>query len=156
MKEENKVFLSEEKTQKTFAISGVCAAWTVRDSNREKSFGSFVVAAQVPMLPGCFLPRFGRSQMNAALRICPAWRSILMRTGEILNAVFICRHKKESPGWTEAGPPRPPSLSTEGAIAVRTNIAPGGLGGAASPHPAFRRFLPGQLLVLPKLAPCAS
>jgi hypothetical protein len=28
----NKVFFSEEKKQKTFAISGVCAAWKVRDS----------------------------------------------------------------------------------------------------------------------------
>jgi len=25
-----KLFFSEEKNQKTFAISGVCAAWTVR------------------------------------------------------------------------------------------------------------------------------
>jgi len=34
--------------------------------------------------------------MNAALRICQAQHSILMHTAEILNAVFICRHKKVS------------------------------------------------------------
>ena len=34
--------------------------------------------------------------MNAALRIYPAWRVILMYPAEILNAVFICRRKKES------------------------------------------------------------
>jgi hypothetical protein len=27
----DKVFFSEEKKQKTFASSGICAAWTVRD-----------------------------------------------------------------------------------------------------------------------------
>jgi len=27
-----KVFFSEEKKQKTFDFSGVCAAWTVRDN----------------------------------------------------------------------------------------------------------------------------
>jgi len=31
--------------------------------------------------------------MNAALRICPVRCSIQMQTAEILNAVFICRHK---------------------------------------------------------------
>jgi len=30
--EESKTFFSEEKKQKTFDFSGVCAAWTVRDS----------------------------------------------------------------------------------------------------------------------------
>jgi len=30
-----KVFFSEEKKQKTFANSGVCAAWKVRDSTRK-------------------------------------------------------------------------------------------------------------------------
>ena len=50
-----------------------------------------------------------------------------------MNAVFIRRRKVASPGWTEAGPPRPP-----GAISVRTLQAasvlrPGGLGGAARP-----------------------
>ena len=36
--------------------------------------------------------------MNAALRICWAWCIILMQTTEILNAVFICRHKEVSQG----------------------------------------------------------
>jgi len=40
--QEEKVFFSEEKKQKTFALSGVCAAWTVRDSIEKKSFGSFL------------------------------------------------------------------------------------------------------------------
>ena len=62
--------------------------------------------------------------MNAALRIWPAWGFILMRTGEILNAVFICRHKKERPGWGEAAPPRPP-----GANWVRTVLEPSVLRG---------------------------
>ena len=33
-----------------------------------------------------------RRQMNAPLRICPAWRVILGYGAEILNAGFICRH----------------------------------------------------------------
>jgi DNA-binding transcriptional ArsR family regulator len=37
-----KVFFSEEKKQKTFANSGVGAAWKVRDSTQKKSFGSFL------------------------------------------------------------------------------------------------------------------
>ena len=34
--------------------------------------------------------------MNTALRICRGVGFILMGVGEILNAVFICRRKKES------------------------------------------------------------
>jgi hypothetical protein len=37
----SKVFFSEEKKQKIFANSVVCAAWKVRDSIEKKSFGSF-------------------------------------------------------------------------------------------------------------------
>jgi hypothetical protein len=37
-----KVFFSEEKKQKTFANLGVGAACMVRDSNSQKSFGSFL------------------------------------------------------------------------------------------------------------------
>jgi len=40
--EARKVFFSEEKKQKTFANSGVCAARKVRDSYTKKSFGSFL------------------------------------------------------------------------------------------------------------------
>jgi hypothetical protein len=47
--------------------------------------------------------------MNAALRIYLAWHFILLHPAEILNAVFICRHKKASPGWGEAAPPDPPA-----------------------------------------------
>ena len=71
----------------------------------QKFFASFSVTAQVPMLLLCLLPGFARRQMNAALRIYPAWHSILIQSAEILNAVFICRHKKERPGWGEAAPP---------------------------------------------------
>jgi len=35
-------FFSEEKKQKTFATSDVCAACKVRDSIKQKSFGSFL------------------------------------------------------------------------------------------------------------------
>jgi hypothetical protein len=38
----SKVFFSVEKKQKTFAISGVCAACMVRDSIEKKSLGSFL------------------------------------------------------------------------------------------------------------------
>jgi hypothetical protein len=34
--------------------------------------------------------------MNLALRIYPGWGKILMEPAEILNAVFICRHKEEA------------------------------------------------------------
>jgi hypothetical protein len=34
MEGESKFFFSEEKKQKTFANSGLCAAWKVRDSNK--------------------------------------------------------------------------------------------------------------------------
>jgi hypothetical protein len=39
---QGKAFFSEEKKQKTFYFSGVCAAWKGRDSVWRKSFGSFL------------------------------------------------------------------------------------------------------------------
>src|SRR5271168_5149125 len=39
---QDKPFFSEEKKQKTFDFSGVCAACIVRDSIKQKSFGSFL------------------------------------------------------------------------------------------------------------------
>jgi hypothetical protein len=40
--------------------------------------------------------------MNAALRIYPACRIILIGATETLNAVFICRREKGSPGGRAA------------------------------------------------------
>jgi hypothetical protein len=40
--EGSKAFFSEEKKQKTFDFSGVCAAWTVRDSIKLKNFAATV------------------------------------------------------------------------------------------------------------------
>jgi hypothetical protein len=48
----SKAFFSEEKKQKTFANSGVCAACKVRDSIRKKSFGSFL-QKRTPSLLKC-------------------------------------------------------------------------------------------------------
>jgi hypothetical protein len=44
--------------------------------------------------------------MNAALRILAASGFILTRAGEILNAVFICRPRKED--WGAAPAPQTP------------------------------------------------
>ena len=49
---ERKVFFSEEKKQKTFANSGVCAACKVRDSVA-KSFGSFLQKRTSSLLLPC-------------------------------------------------------------------------------------------------------
>jgi len=50
MSEGRKVFFSEEKKQKTFSNSGVCATWKVRDSIGKKSFGSFLQKRTLPSL----------------------------------------------------------------------------------------------------------
>jgi len=39
---ERKVFFSEEKKQKTFDFSSVCAAWTVRDSIEQAPFAATI------------------------------------------------------------------------------------------------------------------
>jgi hypothetical protein len=65
--------------------------------------------------------------MNAALRIYPPLRSVLMRGAEILNAVFICRRKKGSPGGRAAP-------QTPGANVVPTAQAPSGRRQSSSPR----------------------
>jgi hypothetical protein len=48
---ERKFFFSVEKKQETFANDGVCAACTVRDSNKQKSFASFLQKRRPSFLP---------------------------------------------------------------------------------------------------------